>query len=192
VIAPAYTGAGVARPAPPKGWLATIAVLLVMVGLIALGFVAALAVANVPDKPITVKDGVVVTIPSLWEFAGRSDDGSAIQLTRGSGNVVIAVYQGTDVAGTLKTLHDQAAAGGSVAVGDIVQATDVRNGAPGTLRFAYSGTVQGSDVGGPVEGEVTGVPGTAVTVAFDGWATKGDFVAVRGDVLSIINGTTIP
>jgi hypothetical protein len=192
MMAPTYTGAGLARPAPPKGWLATLVVLLVMVGLVALGFAAAIAVAKLPDKPITVEDGVVVTIPSLWEFAGRSDDGSAIQLTRGSGNVVIAVDQGTDVAATLKTLHDQAAAGGSVAVGDIVAVTDVRNGAPGTLRFAYSGTVPGSDVGGPVEGEVTGIPGAAVTVVFDAWAAKGNFVAVRGDVLSIIDETTIP
>src|SRR5207244_10728460 len=71
----------------PKGWLATIVVGLVMVGIVGGGFVAQESVAVAPPLPVTLDRGVVVTPDADWEFAGRSEDGQTVLLTQGSGSL---------------------------------------------------------------------------------------------------------
>src|SRR4051794_1076954 len=93
-------------PAPtrsqPRGWLATLVVLVLMVVIVAAGFYAQSAVAGIPPRPVTVADGVVVTPGDEWEFAGRSDDGQTILLTQGVGSLAITVVAGTDSLGALE------------------------------------------------------------------------------------------
>ena len=68
----ATASAPIARPAQPKGWLATLGVLAVMLGIVGVGFVAAAALSSVPDKPITVADGVQVVIPAQWSSSAAA------------------------------------------------------------------------------------------------------------------------
>src|SRR5687768_13806292 len=72
-----------ARATQPRGGLATLAVLLIMVGILVGGFMAVGAVANVPSAPVTVASGVVVTPLTGWEFGGRSEDGKTILMSQG-------------------------------------------------------------------------------------------------------------
>jgi hypothetical protein len=181
------------QPREPKGGLATLVVLLIMVGIVAGGFVAQNAVADEPPKPIAVGLGVSITPPPDWEFGGRSEDVNTILLSQGSGSLAITVVDGTEVRAALEALRDEWLAGGTVSASDIGEVADVRPGQAG-LRFAYSGTFE--DVGTPrstaVEGEVTGVSGTGVTVLFDGWAGLGDYVAVSAEIATMIRETVIP
>src|SRR5262245_13361644 len=103
----ASASAPIARPAAPKGWLATLGVLLVMVGIVGGGFVAAVALSSVPDKPVALTNGVTVVIPPDWEYAGRSDDGKAIQLTRGNATVNVSVEEDSDERTALQHVRDE-------------------------------------------------------------------------------------
>ena len=80
----------------PKGWLATFLVLVAMAGIVGAGAVAAEAAEEIPQRPIEVASGVLITPADGWEFVGRSDDGESILLTRGSGNLGVSVDPGTD------------------------------------------------------------------------------------------------
>lgn len=174
----------------PKGWLATLVILLIMLGIVVGGFFAAAAVASIPDKPIEVARGVIVTVPSEWEYQGRFDEG-AILLSRGRGNVAIMVKDATDERAELAKLRDEWVALGTVTAGEISEVADLRAGQP-AARFAYSGTFPDEGIASPVEGEVTVVRGTASVVLFDAWAGFGEFVEVSPEVTSIIRETTIP
>jgi hypothetical protein len=174
----------------PKGWLATFAVLLIMLGLVVGGCVAAAATSSIPDKPVEIGHGVTLLVPPGWQYSGRTQEGSGILLSRGGGNVAITVDTGTDERAALTSLREEWLATGTVTAGDIVEVIEARPGQPGS-RFAYSGTFLG-DLGGPVEGEVTGVRGSGIVVLFDAWAGIGEFVNVKDDVASIIRETTIP
>ena len=60
----------------PKGGLATLVVLLIMVGIVAVGFVAQNAVAGEPPRPVSVARGVSVQPLVGWEFASQRFDAS--------------------------------------------------------------------------------------------------------------------
>lgn len=186
--APVYTTA--VRPAAPKGWLATLLILLLMVGIVVGGFVAAESVADLPDQPISLGNGVTIVVPPDWEYGGRADDGT-ILLSHGNGNVAIRATAGMDERAALEQLRNEWLALGTVAAGDIEPVPDVRAGQP-AARFAYSGTFLGAGLAGAVEGEVTGVRGSGSAVVFDAWAGEGQFVNVRDDIAKIINEATIP
>lgn len=177
------------RPAEPKGGLATLVVLLLMVGIVGGGFIAQGAIASAPPSPVTVARGVTLTPLEGWEFGGRSPDGNTILLSQGSGSLAITVADGSDARAALAALRDEWLASGTVSASEIVDAADVRPGQPG-LRFAYSGTFE--DLATPVEGEVTGVAGTDLSVLFDGWAGFGEYVAASNDIATMIRGTVIP
>lgn len=186
--APIYTSA--ARPAAPKGWLATLVILLLMVGIVVGGFVGAASVADLPDRPISMANGVTIVVPPDWEYGGRADDGT-ILLSHGNGNVAVSVALSIDERAALDQLRNEWLALGTVAAGDIEPVADVRAGQP-AARFAYSGTFLGAGLAGAVEGEVTGVRGNGGSVVFDAWASEGQFVNVRDDVAKIIGEATIP
>lgn len=180
-----------ARPAEPKGWLATFLIILIMVGIVGAGFAAAVALSSVPDKPITIARGVIIVVPPDWSFGGRSDDGKTVLLTRGSASVAISVDEGVDETAALKQLHDEWAARGTISVGEVLPVNDVRAQGEPAARFAYSGLFSG-ELPTPVEGEVTGVRGNGFAVVFDAWAGEGQFVNARDDVAALIRETTIP
>ena len=184
VVVPASRSA-----AQPRGCVATLAVLVIMVGIVFAGFVAQDAVADFPNLPVQVADGVVLTPPPDWEFQGRTDDQDTILLSRGNGSLAITVTEGTDERAALTSLRDEWTASGTVSAGEIRDATGVHGTLP-ALRFTYSGTFE--ELASAVEGEVIAVRGTSIVVVFDGWADVGEFAGVADDIAAIIAGTTIP
>ncbi|MEP7378515.1 MAG: hypothetical protein ABI725_03035 [Chloroflexota bacterium] len=183
------SSAASASKAQPRGWQATLAVLVIMVGIVGAGFVAQNAVADVPNQPVNVGHGVSLVPPPDWEFVGRADDRDTIILSRGSGSLAINVSEGTDELAALMALHDEWTATGTVSAGEVRAATDLHGSLP-AARFTYSGTFE--ELASSVEGEVAGVRGTSVIVLFDGWADVGEFAGVADDINAIIAGTTIP
>ncbi len=174
----------------PKGWLATLVVFLTMIGVVGGGCFAAEAIADAPPVAVTVADGVTLTPLPDWEFGGRSEDGRTVLLSRGQGSLAISVEAGTDARAALDALRSEWVASGTVTATDITAAPDDLRPGAGPLRFGYSGSFD--DIASTVEGEVTGVAGTSVSVVFDGWAGFGDYHTVRADIDSMIRATTIP
>ena len=173
----------------PRGGLATLAVLLVMVGIVGGGYLAQNAVADLPAQPVEVANGVVVTPVDDWEFGGRSDDGGTVLLSQGDGSLAVTVQQGTDAVAALSALRDEWTSTGTVTASPVELVDDLRGGQPGH-RFRYSGTFL--DVPAGVEGEVTGYAGNGIVVIFDGWAGLGSFRTVADDVATMINSAVIP
>lgn len=173
----------------PRGGLATLAVLLIMVGIVAGGYFAQDAVADMPAQPVEVAGGVVVTPVADWEFGGRSDNGTTVLLSQGDGSLTVTVQQGTDVVAALSGLRDEWTGSGTVTASQVEPVADLRGGQPGN-GFRYSGTF--SDVPAGVEGEVIGYAGDGIVVIFDGWAGLGSYRTVADDVATMINSTLIP
>jgi hypothetical protein len=171
----------------PKGWLATLAVLVIMLGILIGGFVAQEAVANEPPKPVSI-GGVVLTPPTGWDFAGRSEDESTILLTNGSGSLAISVVPGTDVVQALAAKRAEWLSTGTVTATEPEPVTI--NYSRAGRRFSYSGTFE--DVPTPVEGAVTGIAGNGVVVLFDGWAGIGGYKLVSDEIDNMIAAATIP
>jgi hypothetical protein len=178
-----------AHRAQPRGGLATLAVLLIMVGIVAGGYFAQNAVTDLPPQPVTVAGGVVVTPLSEWEFAGRSSDGNTVLLSQGDGSLAVEVRPGTDVVAALTELRADWTESGTVTASEIHPTTSLRGGATGQ-RFGYSGTF--SDTPSAVEGEVTAFTGNGIVVVFDGWAGLGSYPSVRDDIATMINSAVIP
>ncbi len=175
--------------AQPRGGLATLAVLLVMIGVVGGGFIASNAVAGLPAQPIEVADGVVVTPYEDWEFGGRSDDGNTVLVSKGDGSLAVSVGQGTDVIAALTELSNAWTATGTVTATEIEAVTERRGGQPG-FRFIYSGSF--SDTPAPIEGQVIGFAGSGSVVLFDGWAAVGDYIRIQPDVAAMIDTAVIP
>jgi hypothetical protein len=173
----------------PRGGLATLCVLLIMIGIVAGGAVAQSAVAARPLGPIDLAPGVVLTPLPDWEFAGRAEDGSSVILSQGSGSLAVHVIDSLDVVGGLTNVRNEWLSSRTVTASEVEPVEGVRTDHP-AYRFEYSGTF--ADLPSPVEGEVTGVAGTTLAVLFDGWAGIGDYRAVRDEIATMIRDTVIP
>jgi len=182
----------VARPAPPKGWLATMVILAIMLAIPIGGYVAAKSVIGLPDKPIDAGHGVIVAVPEDWQYRGRFGSDNTVLLSHGTANVAITVQDGTDERAPLADLRTEWEATGTVSTGDTVALTDARTDGKPAARFPYSGTFPEEGPSSPVEGEVTGVRGAGFITVFDAWAGKGQFINASGDVAQVIRETTIP
>jgi hypothetical protein len=178
-----------AAPRQPRGGLPTLAVFLIMIGIIVGGAFAQDAVANVPPQPVEVANGVVITPLAGWEFGGRSDDRSTVLLSQGIGSLAITVLDASDPEAGLAQLRDEWQASGSVTAGEIARVEGVRVDQP-VFRFPYSGTFD--DIATAVEGEVTGIGGSSNAVLFDGWAGFGDYVTVKDEIATMIRDAVIP
>ncbi len=162
---------------------------MVMIGIVGAGFVAQDAVADVPNQPVTVSDGVSLVPPPDWEFQGRAGDQNTVLLSRGNGSLAISVTPGSDHVAALSSLRGAWTQSGTVSAGDTRDVTGVHGSQPAAA-FTYSGTF--ADLAGAVEGEVTAVRGTSVVVVFDGWAGVGEYAGVADDIGAIIAATSIP
>ena len=164
-----------------------------MLGIVGVGFFAAAALSSVPDKPITVANGVQVVIPPEWEYVGRSNDGKTIELTRGNATVDVTVVEDSDETTALNHVRADWAQIPTLSMGDIAPVADARTDGKPAARFAYSGTIPGAGLPGAVEGEVTAVRGSnSVAVVFDAWAGQGEFANASGAIATMIRETTIP
>jgi hypothetical protein len=189
MAAPLIVPTANAAPSQPRGGLATLAVFLIMIGIVVGGAFAQGAVANVPQQPVTVASGVVITPLDDWAFGGRSDDGKTVLLSQGSGSLAITVLDASDPEAGLAELRDEWVGTEAVTAGDIIRVDGIRADQP-VFRFPYSGTFD--DIASTVEGEVTGVGGSQVAVLFDGWAGFGDYVSVSDDIATMIRSAVIP
>jgi hypothetical protein len=173
----------------PKGCLAVIAVLVLMIGILVAGAIASDSLANEPPKPINLGQGVSLTAPWSWEYQGRSEDQNTVLLSRGNGSLAVTVEDQPNCMLELQSLIDEWTASGRVTVSEIQPVEDVRPGQQ-LLRFGYSGEFD--DIAGPIEGEVTCAPGSNISVVFDGWSGYGDYVTNRDEIDTMIKGATIP
>ena len=188
-VAPAAPAPVVAKTSQPKGCLAVLAVVGIMLGILVVGAVASDSLANEPPKPINLGNGVSLTAPWSWEYQGKSEDQNTVLLSRGNGSLAVTVNEATDPATVLQALRDEWEATGVVTTSEIKPVPDLRPG-DNVLRFAYTGDFD--DIAGAVEGEVTAVAGDNIVVVFDGWSGYGDYVTVRDEIETMISGATIP
>src|SRR5688572_13907764 len=112
----------------PRGGFATLVVLLIMIGIVAGGAVAQNAVAGIPQGPVQVARGVVLTPLPEWSFGGRSDDGNTILLSQGNGSLAITVADGPDPVAAMTQLRDEWLASGTVSAGEIEPVEGARTG----------------------------------------------------------------
>ena len=179
--------------APARRWVAPLIVLLVIVAVVAGGYVVYAALSEPAGPPVGV-DGVVSVQPlSGWEVAGQGEiDGHVYtRLSRGSGTLDVVAWGpatgeaslATDYRGALESQLSQ------LQVSDELVPVVLRDGTPG-LRFRYVGVV--ADTGATVEGVVTSVlTPDGQGVVFDGWAPEGMLSFVDGDIETMVDRAVI-
>jgi len=177
----------------PKGWIPTLVVGLLMVGIVGSGFLAENAVADVPPVPVGLR-GTEVTPSVGWDFAGRSDDQSTFLLTNGTGSLSVEVQMAggpvllcaTCQRDPLDRTRDEWLATGTVTAS---QPEAFSIGGHTGRRFTYSGTFE--DVPTPVEGTVTYIAGISHYALFDGWAGEGQYSLVSDDIDGMVGSSVI-
>jgi hypothetical protein len=187
---PAPAGpAGPTGPPEPRGCLPTF---LVAVLMFAIAFSGAIAFAAVESDPLPIVevDGPVSIQPLRgWEFVSRSEDGTAIFLSQGSGSLTVEVI-------TVEATPDEVLEA-TFASWESEPETQLSTGAreavetaPGIVgvRASYGGVFP--EVEYPVEGELTVVAGGGVLVVFDAWAGEGELRLVLDEIRQMIAGTT--
>lgn len=177
-----------ATPDQSRGCLGTLGVLVVMLLIVGGGAVAAGAVADLPDAPVSVGRGVTVQPPAGWQFVGREDDVGGVLLTSGGASVFIEAVAGGDEVAALRALRDEWSVEPLLMTGEI-ERSEIRPGVA-AARFAYTGSVEG--VAAPIEGEVTALRGAGYVVVFDGWAGLGDYLSARGEIEQMIVTAVMP
>jgi hypothetical protein len=175
----------------PRGCLATLAVLVLMLTIVGSGMVAAESVQDLPAGPVTIADGVVVVPAGGWEFAGRTEDERGVLLSNGGGSLFITVVTGSHAPNAVldQVLAEwQAVEGTQITTGE-VEPSLLRPG-QAAAKVSYSGSFEG--IAYPVEGEVTAVQGATTSVVFDAWAGEGDFPFIRPAVERMVTEATVP
>ncbi len=172
------------------GW-ATLAVVTAILGVVLGGYVAAAALSGPVGRPVGIPGVVSVRPLSGWVFAGVGapfGEGPSIQLTRGSGNLLVSVrepYQGDP--GTLaQTYRDSVLSErlSQLSVSRHLETVPLGSG-PVAVRFAYVGVI--ADTGTSVEGEVTVVvTPSGHGIVFNAWAPAGLLSFVRSDVRAMV------
>ncbi len=173
----------------PRGCLATLAVLVAMLGVLGSGVAAAVAVADLPERPIDIGDDVSVRPLPGWVFEWLDEEG--VLLSKGSGSLHVQthpLFGEFNERSVLRGISDDWTADAGLTAGPI-ETVDIRPGQP-EARFAYSGAIAGW--GAPVEGEVIGVRGSAVVVVFDAWSGFGEYWTVSGEISEMIEQAVIP
>jgi hypothetical protein len=191
------------RGRPPRRWLPTGLVALVLSVTVLGGFVVA---GTLPEPELrAVALGGVVTVHPLpgWEIARREPislpsaagpvPGAFAQLTRGSGALDLVAVPG--VGGGPLVLADLYAGEvlGSqlerLSVSERIEQVLLRNGLQ-AVRFGYIGSAPPS--GTPVEGSVTVVvSGAGNGVIFDGWAFQGQLELIVEELGAMIDGAEV-
>jgi len=134
-----------------------------------------------PGQPIQLAPGVVIHPPPGWE-AEPIPGSQELRLSNGIGQmyVVVSPVSG-DPAQQLDAYRDEVLAPQASQLSTSQsQSIEIPSGNPAAY-FSYMGTF--NDVQAPLEGEVAAIVGPSGTaVILDGWASKGQFVAVQQDV----------
>lgn len=179
--------------APARRWIAPLVVLLVIVAVVAGGYVVFAALAEPTGPPVGVEGVVSIQPLSGWEVAGqgRSDGHVYTRLSRGSGTLDVVAWGAAGDADTLASdyrsvLQSQLS---QLQVSDDLEPVVLKDGTAG-VRFRYVGVV--ADTGATVEGVVTCVvTPDGQGVVFDGWAPEGMLSFVDGDLESMVDRAVI-
>ncbi len=180
-----------ARRSSRGGW-ATFGVVTAILAVVLGGYVAAAALSEPVGPPVGIPGVVSVRPLSGWISAGGRTTfggGPSIQLTRGSGNLLVTVrepYRGDpgSLAGAYRdsVLTERLS---QLSVSRSLENVRLRTGLLG-VRFAYVGVI--GDTGTSVEGEVTVVvTPSGHGIVFDAWAPAGLLSFVRSDVRTMVN-----
>jgi hypothetical protein len=154
------------------------------------GYVAAAALSEPTGRPVGVGGVVSIRPLSGWVLAGRGTvfEGPSVQLTRGSGNLLVTVREvfGDDPATLAREYRDSLLSEQltQLSVSSSLEPIRLRADLSG-VRFAYVGVV--AETGTSVEGEVTViVTSSGHGVVFNAWAPAGLLSFVRADVRAMV------
>ena len=182
-------------PGPPlqeRRWIPPLLVAVVIVGVVAGGYVVADALGEPSGGATTVSASVTVTPLPGWELAERFGDPPGARFTRGSASLDVAsiAFAGSDVdllAAYLQEVLEPDAE--QLQVSETVEPVALAGGLTGS-RIAYVGTF--GDVQAPIEGEVTAVVSpSGVGVVFDGWAPSGQLQYATSDIRTMVRTAEI-
>jgi hypothetical protein len=172
------------------GW-ATLAAVTAILAVVLGGYVAAAALSEPVGRPVGIPGVVSVRPLSGWAFAGGGTTfggGSSIQLTRGSGNLLVSVrdpYRGDP--GALAQMYRDSVLSArlsQLSVSRSLESVRLRTGLV-AARFAYVGVM--AETGTSVEGEVTVVvTPSGHGIVFNAWAPAGLLSFVRSDVRTMV------
>ena len=184
-----------ARRAPRDGW-ATIAVAGSILAVVLGGYVAAAALSEPVGQPVGIPGVVSIRPLSGWVFAGSGapfGGGPSVQLTRGSGNLLVAVREpfrgGPDTLAQLYVDSVLSERLSQLSVSRNLETVRLRTGLPG-VRFAYVGVI--AETGTSVEGEVTVVvTRSGHGVAFNAWTPAGLLSFVRSDIRTMVTEAAV-
>lgn len=174
-----------------RGGLATIAVVVTLLAVVLGGYVVTAALSEPVGRPVGIPGVVSIRPLSGWIFAGSGtslNDGPSVQLTRGSGNLLVDVfepYRG-DPETLAETYRDSVLSErlSQLSVSRILETVRLRAGLMG-VRFAYVGVF--AETGTSVEGEVTVVvTPSGHGVIFNAWTPAGLLSFVRSDVRTMV------
>jgi hypothetical protein len=179
-----------ARRMSRGGW-GTVAVVAAILVVVLGGYVVAAALSQPVGRPVGIQGVVSIRPLSGWIFAGGGtalDEGPSVQLTRGSGNLLVTVrdpYRG-DPARLAEVYRGSVLSELSqLAVSRNLESVRLPTGVVG-VRFAYVGVI--ADTGTSVEGEVTVVvTSSGHGIVFNAWAPAGLLSFVRSDVRTMVS-----
>jgi hypothetical protein len=179
-----------ARPGSqePKGWLATITVGIVTIGIVGLGFLVSRASLGLPVLPVDIGRGVRIYPPVEWQFVGPLRDGTGGKFANGQGAVIVEVDSQRDEQAVATGVRDSLVSGGASAT-EVESAPDA-HGPNRAATFAFNGTFSGVQT--VVEGEVFVVAGTNDSVVFIAIAGPGRYNAIEDAAAAMIRSATIP
>ena len=190
-VAPTRPDMTASARSPSRGGWATAAVVVAILVVVLGGYVVAGALSEPAGRPVGIPGVVSIRPLSGWAFAGttRFEGGASVQLTRGSGNLLVTVLDpyagGPDV--LARSYADSVLSGrlSQLSVSRNLEIVRLPSGLSG-VRFAYVGVI--ADTGTSVEGEVTVfVTPSGHGIVFDAWAPAGLLSFVRSDVRAMVS-----
>jgi hypothetical protein len=194
-VAPTRPDLTASARSPSRGGWATAVVVVAILVVVLGGYVVAGALSAPAGRPVGIPGVVSVRPLSGWAFAGatRFQGGASVQLTRGSGNLLVTVLDPFSGApDTLARLYEDSVLSrrlSQLSVSRNLEIVRLPSGLSG-VRFAYVGVI--ADTGTSVEGEVTAfVTPSGHGIVFNAWAPAGLLSFVRSDVRTMVNEAAV-
>jgi hypothetical protein len=159
------------------------------------GYVVAAVLSEPVGRPVGIPGVVSIRPLSGWVLAGSRTSfggGPAVQLTRGSGNLLVtAVVPFRGDPDTLAQFFRDSVLSSRLSQLSVSRNLQtVRLGGETGVRFAYVGVI--ADTGTSVEGEVfVVVTPSAHGIVFDSWAPAGLLSFLRSDIRTMLTGAEV-
>ncbi len=176
-------------PAPPvreRRFLPALVVLVVLLGVVFGGYVAAAALSSPAGSPVDVAGLVRIRPLSGWELARRFGDPPGVRLTRGSASLDVAAgaFSGPSAELLEGYVREVIEAQGDQVSVSRVETVSLVSGLEGS-QVSYVGVFGRGQT--PIEGRLTAVvSASGVGVVFDGWAPNGLLRYAQEDLQTMI------